>query len=80
MSEQKVIALCLLDLSAAFNTIMIILFFFIAYLLGLVLMAQLFLGIHLIYHLEALSFLSTPLQLTPLCSLISYSSVGHSIC
>jgi len=47
------------------SIILIILFFFITYRLGLVLMAQLFLGLLLIYLLEALSFLSTllPLQL-----------------
>jgi len=40
MNEDKVTALCLLDLSAAFDTID----YFITSLLGLVLMAQLFLG------------------------------------
>jgi len=49
------------------SILLIILFFFITYLLGLVLMIQLFLGLLLIYLLEALSFLPTllPLQLLP---------------
>jgi len=60
MSEQTVFALCLLDLSAAFDgLLLIILFSFIASLLGLVLMAQWFLGLLLIYHFGALLFLST---------------------
>jgi len=59
-------AFCLLDLYAAFDTIYHSIFSFIASLLGLVLMAQLFLGLLLIYHLEALSFLSTLLSLLSL--------------
>jgi len=66
MSEQKVTTLCLLDLSAAFDTINHSIFF-IASPLGLVMMAQLFLGLLLIYHFVALLFLST---LYFLCTLI----------
>jgi len=58
MSEQKVTALCLLDLSVP-SILLIILFSIIASPLGLVLMAKLLLGLLLIYHLVALMFLST---------------------
>jgi len=51
------------------SMLLIILFAFIASLLSLVLMAQLFLGLLFIYHLKALSFLST---LLPLLSLPSW--------
>jgi len=71
------IMLFVLDL----EVVLIILFFFIAYLLGLVLMAQLFLGLHLIYLLEALSFPSTllPLQLFPFVKVFHKDqSLDHS--
>jgi len=63
------------------SILLIILFSFIASLLGLVLMAQLFFGLLLIYHLDALSFLSTllPLQLRPFVKVFHKDpSLDHS--
>jgi len=57
ITEQKVTALCLLGLSAAFDTIFIILLSFIASRFGFD--GEVISSLLLIYHLVALLFLST---------------------